>query len=153
MSAARNQQSQLLFLLPSSVFEDHNANSSISEALSSRSFAFSEIQEESSSTAQCSDQTHDQQVGDATTTASTCRTCGVGKGGATGFASVAEQREHFKTDWHRLNVKRALAKQPPLTEAEFDALLDHDEVGDDDSDGLQQHHVFCIDFIQQQLFQ
>ena len=58
----------------------------------------------------------------------TCLACGISAfpGGA------EEQRRHFKTDWHRLNVKRRLAGQDPLTGDQFDALIDQDredEVG------------------------
>lgn len=61
---------------------------------------------------------------------STCHACNIGTGTTPGFASLAEQRAHFKTDWHRFNIKRALARQSPLSETEFAALLDQDEVPD-----------------------
>ena len=38
--------------------------------------------------------------------------------------SVEEQREHFKLDWHRCNVKRKLEKRSPVTEDDFDKLLE-----------------------------
>lgn len=46
------------------------------------------------------------------------------------FSSFEEQRAHFKSDWHRLNVKRKLLGRPPLDEDSSDALLggDQDEV-------------------------
>jgi hypothetical protein len=62
----------------------------------------------------------------------TCRACGIGVAGAPGFASAEEQRRHFSLDWHRFNVKRRLAGQPPVGEPQFAALLEgerQDEVG------------------------
>ncbi|KXZ56307.1 hypothetical protein GPECTOR_1g270 [Gonium pectorale] len=53
----------------------------------------------------------------------TCLTCGIGVNGP-GFANAAEQRQHFKTDWHRYNVKRRLAKQPPVSEDAFEKVLE-----------------------------
>jgi len=38
------------------------------------------------------------------------------------------QREHFKSDWHRLNVKRKLSARVPLTEAAFEAALDGEDL-------------------------
>lgn len=54
----------------------------------------------------------------------TCQACGIGFG-LPGFASPAEQRSHFKTDWHRYNVRRRVAKQPAVTEAQFEQLLEN----------------------------
>lgn len=53
---------------------------------------------------------------------STCITCGIGVH-LPAFASATEQRAHFKTDWHRLNIKRRLARQLPLGEEAFHAML------------------------------
>ncbi len=53
--------------------------------------------------------------------------CGMlypGTDGRPGFASPAEQRLHFKTDWHRLNVKRRTAGHTPLSEDQFEAMLE-----------------------------
>ncbi len=47
-----------------------------------------------------------------------------GTDGRPGFASTAEQRLHFKTDWHRLNVKRRTAGHMPLSEDHFEAMLE-----------------------------
>eukprot|EP00850_Spirogloea_muscicola_P019404 SM000190S04840 [mRNA] locus=s190:27194:33886:+ [translate_table: standard] len=49
----------------------------------------------------------------------TCHACGAA------FAAAAEQRAHFRTDWHRLNVKRRLAQKRPLSEDEFEELVSH----------------------------
>lgn len=49
-----------------------------------------------------------------------CLTCGEV------FFTLEEQRAHFKMDWHRLNVKRALAGLPALPEAACERLLADD---------------------------
>jgi len=41
-----------------------------------------------------------------------------------GFGSVEEQREHFKLDWHRCNLKRKIEKKAPLSEVDFEKMLD-----------------------------
>ncbi|GIM00643.1 hypothetical protein Vretimale_5511 [Volvox reticuliferus] len=53
----------------------------------------------------------------------TCLTCGIGVN-CPGFSSSQEQRDHFKTDWHRYNVKRRLAKQPAVSEEQFDRIIE-----------------------------
>lgn len=62
---------------------------------------------------------------------STCIACGVGVGGAAatrgGFSSVEEQRAHFRTDWHRYNVKRRVAGLAPVSEEAFTALVDRED--------------------------
>ncbi|KAI8035562.1 cytoplasmic 60S subunit biogenesis factor ZNF622 [Drosophila gunungcola] len=35
------------------------------------------------------------------------------------FASAEVQRDHYKTDWHRYNLKRRVAQLPPVTAEEF----------------------------------
>lgn len=35
------------------------------------------------------------------------------------FPDVAKQREHYKLDWHRCNLKRNLSGREPLTEEQF----------------------------------
>ncbi|KAI9021898.1 hypothetical protein DFJ74DRAFT_756676 [Hyaloraphidium curvatum] len=49
-----------------------------------------------------------------------CATCRVS------FDSANEQRQHYKLDWHRYNVKRKLKSSTaaPMTEDEFDALAE-----------------------------
>ncbi|KAJ3154978.1 hypothetical protein HDU86_004497 [Geranomyces michiganensis] len=69
----------------------------------------------------------------ATTTA--CSACGIK------FTTNAEMRSHFKTDWHRYNLKRKLADKPPMSEDHFDELVDvssieaSDSEDDDNDDG------------------
>lgn len=112
--------STLLFLLPPSVFTDASidvpADGDAQEQPTPLNDTASPRQDDANSEPA------------AEASGSTCHTCHIGTGTTPGFASLAEQREHFKTDWHRFNIKRTLAKQPPLSEAEFAALLDHDEV-------------------------
>ncbi|KAF5841474.1 hypothetical protein DUNSADRAFT_12639 [Dunaliella salina] len=63
-----------------------------------------------------------QQGGEAS--GQTCQACGIGLA-EPGFASTAEQREHFKTDWHRYNVRRRVAKQLPVSESQFEQMLEN----------------------------
>jgi hypothetical protein len=56
------------------------------------------------------------------TSGTTCITCGIQS-----FSSPDEQRRHFKTDWHRLNVKRRVANLDPVTEEKFLTLIENDE--------------------------
>ncbi|GBG28010.1 Ribosome maturation protein SBDS [Hondaea fermentalgiana] len=46
-----------------------------------------------------------------------CRTCNVGFG-----SDRSQQREHYKTDLHRLNLKLNMKKLPCMTQEEFDLL-------------------------------
>lgn len=62
----------------------------------------------------------------------TCLTCGIGVN-SVGFATLEEQREHFKSDWHRCNVKRKVTGQHILSEADFEAILAN---GGDDVDSI-----------------
>ncbi|KAI9590668.1 zinc finger protein 622 [Glossina fuscipes] len=43
----------------------------------------------------------------------TCINCSVK------FANADMQREHYKTDWHRYNLKRRVAEMPPITAEDF----------------------------------
>lgn len=50
----------------------------------------------------------------------TCITCHVA------FAQTELQREHYKTDWHRYNLKRKVAGMPPVTASKFqDKVKEH----------------------------
>lgn len=47
-----------------------------------------------------------------------CRTCNI-------TLDEDSFREHFKTDWHRYNIKRKLVlQQPPVALAEFETMLE-----------------------------
>eukprot|EP00735_Rhodelphis_limneticus_P006166 TRINITY_DN18538_c0_g1::TRINITY_DN18538_c0_g1_i1::g.1040::m.1040 TRINITY_DN18538_c0_g1::TRINITY_DN18538_c0_g1_i1::g.1040 ORF type:complete len:420 (-),score=121.24,sp/Q9ZQ18/REIL2_ARATH/30.51/1e-43,zf-C2H2_2/PF12756.2/6.3,zf-C2H2_2/PF12756.2/0.032,zf-C2H2_2/PF12756.2/2.5e-25,zf-C2H2_jaz/PF12171.3/0.19,zf-C2H2_jaz/PF12171.3/3.3e-05,zf-C2H2_jaz/PF12171.3/0.014,zf-C2H2_4/PF13894.1/3.1e+02,zf-C2H2_4/PF13894.1/0.058,zf-C2H2_4/PF13894.1/1.9e+02,zf-C2H2_4/PF13894.1/1.1,zf-met/PF12874.2/9.6e+02,zf-met/P len=39
------------------------------------------------------------------------------------FATQDEQRNHYRSEWHRINLKRKIAQLPPLTEQEFQTRL------------------------------
>ena len=51
-------------------------------------------------------------------TATSCLLCG------TSFPSVQEQRQHVKSDWHGYNLKQKLRGVGPVTENEFEKLVD-----------------------------
>ena len=55
-------------------------------------------------------------------TVSGCIACGLSAKQAD-FGGQAEQREHFKSDWHRVNVKRRQGGRPPLSEDDFEQLI------------------------------
>ncbi|KAH6916144.1 cytoplasmic protein [Coprinopsis sp. MPI-PUGE-AT-0042] len=46
------------------------------------------------------------------------------------FRDVDEQRAHFKSDWHRYNVKTRLNGSKPVSEAEFNQLVEGLQVDD-----------------------
>jgi hypothetical protein len=58
------------------------------------------------------------------------------------FADLTLRNEHYRSDWHRLNLKRRSDGRPPLSEAEFDHIAENGSDveslsasdGDDDDD-------------------
>ena len=72
-------------------------------------------------------QSSDDRSGSAGTT---CLACRIGVD-SPAFATADEQRAHFKTDWHRYNVKRRLAGLPHATETQFLALIENDDDRDE----------------------
>jgi len=38
------------------------------------------------------------------------------------FPDLLEQRAHFKSDWHRYNVKQAIMGRPTVNDADFSQL-------------------------------
>ena len=55
----------------------------------------------------------------------TCSACGIGYSSSAGFSNAEEQRAHFKTDWHRFNVKRvSVYKKLAVSEEAFEQLLE-----------------------------
>lgn len=56
------------------------------------------------------------------TSAATGRSCGVCQGAT--FVDLDDQRAHFRSDWHRYNVKARLANGKTVTEQEFATLVD-----------------------------
>lgn len=60
---------------------------------------------------------------------STCVTCGIT------FPSFLQQREHFKSDWHRKNVQRRTRGRPVISEDKFECLSDISSIsGSDDEE-------------------
>ncbi|KAJ3398736.1 hypothetical protein HDU80_008627 [Chytriomyces hyalinus] len=55
--------------------------------------------------------------GTSSVSSSTCQTCHVA------FPEPAHQRDHFKSDWHKYNLKRRVAQIPPLDLAAFTAKI------------------------------
>ncbi|KAG7377126.1 hypothetical protein PHYBOEH_001120 [Phytophthora boehmeriae] len=39
------------------------------------------------------------------------------------FATPAEQKDHFRMDWHRYNLKRKVVELPPVTEEQFELRM------------------------------
>ncbi|GLB41712.1 putative ankyrin repeat and zinc finger [Lyophyllum shimeji] len=56
------------------------------------------------------------------TSSSGLRTCNICLGAT--FLSLGDQRAHFRSDWHRYNVKTRLAGRNPVTEVAFANLVD-----------------------------
>lgn len=65
----------------------------------------------------------------------TCITCRVA------FSGAEIQRQHYKTDWHRYNLKRKVAELPPVTAEEFQrrVLLQREQ----DETATKDNHVYC----------
>ena len=61
----------------------------------------------------------------AAATSTSCSLC------QTVFESVAEQRQHFKLDWHRYNLKQSLAGRDPTSQEEFERRLEEIEEDED----------------------
>lgn len=49
-----------------------------------------------------------------------CSTCEIG------FMQASEHREHFRSDWHRYNMKRKNRNLPVMSEAEYNSLDEND---------------------------
>ena len=58
----------------------------------------------------------------ASTSTTSGRSCNVCQG--TSFANVDDQRSHFRSDWHRYNVKLRLNGKDPVVENKFAQLLE-----------------------------
>ncbi|XP_019869661.1 ankyrin repeat and zinc finger domain-containing protein 1 isoform X6 [Aethina tumida] len=44
------------------------------------------------------------------------------------FPDSLQQRDHYKLDWHRYNLKQSLCGKPPITEEEFDVKTGKDDL-------------------------
>ncbi|KFB44774.1 AGAP002118-PA-like protein [Anopheles sinensis] len=65
----------------------------------------------------------------------TCLNCGVR------FATAEMQREHYKTHWHRYNLKRKLAELPPVTIEEFEKRVNQQK--SEDAAAQEDQSVYC----------
>ncbi|KAJ3020579.1 hypothetical protein HKX48_000600 [Thoreauomyces humboldtii] len=55
------------------------------------------------------------------------------------FTSPDEMRPHFKSDWHRYNLKRKLADRASISEDAFDELAEVSSIEASDSEGENDH--------------
>lgn len=68
----------------------------------------------------------------------TCITCQVL------FKTPDLQREHYKLDWHRYNLKRKVANIPPVTLEEFEVRAkEHREVAQESNQDESQYCKYC----------
>ena len=67
----------------------------------------------------------------------TCLTCRVL------FEDADNQREHYKTDWHRYNLKRKLVELQPVTEEEFQQKVAFQTQKKDEKVGRGKIATFC----------
>ena len=65
----------------------------------------------------------------------TCITCAVA------FASGELQRAHYKTDWHRYNLKRKVAELPPVTAEDFKQKVLTQRAAD--AKARERHSHYC----------
>lgn len=66
----------------------------------------------------------------------TCLNCNVR------FQNADIQREHYKTDWHRYNLKRRVGDLPPVTAEEFQKRVLQQRVADEQAQ--QEVSLYCI---------
>ncbi|KAH8269662.1 hypothetical protein KR026_000739 [Drosophila bipectinata] len=59
------------------------------------------------------------------------------------FASAEIQRDHYKTDWHRYNLKRRVAQLPPVTAEEFQQRVLSARSANDAALEEQNISVYC----------
>lgn len=67
--------------------------------------------------------------------AHTCLNCNVK------FKDADVQRDHYKTDWHRYNLKRRVAELPPVTAEEFQKRVIQQRAADEQA--LQTTTLYC----------
>lgn len=65
----------------------------------------------------------------------TCLNCSVR------FPNADAQREHYKTDWHRYNLKRKLAELPPVAIEEFERRILQQK--SEDAAALEDQSLYC----------
>ncbi|KAH8387207.1 hypothetical protein KR093_005489 [Drosophila rubida] len=59
------------------------------------------------------------------------------------FASAEVQREHYKTDWHRYNLKRRVAQLPPVAAEEFQQRVLSARNATETAIEEQQMSIYC----------
>jgi len=67
----------------------------------------------------------------------TCVTCGVG------FATADGQRLHYKTEWHRYNLKRKVADMKPVSETDFANRVAAQQQRDAAEDAKAKYTGYC----------
>lgn len=67
--------------------------------------------------------------------AHTCLNCNVK------FRDADAQRDHYKTDWHRYNLKRRVAELPPVAAEEFQRRVIQQRAADEQA--LQETTTYC----------
>lgn len=65
----------------------------------------------------------------------TCLNCSVR------FPDAELQRQHYKTDWHRYNLKRKVAELQPVTAEEFQKRVAQQKFAEEEA--LQDHSLYC----------
>lgn len=65
----------------------------------------------------------------------TCLNCNVR------FQNADIQREHYKTDWHRYNLKRRVGELPPVTAEEFQKRVLQQRISDEQAQ--QEISLYC----------
>lgn len=68
--------------------------------------------------------------------AHTCLNCNVR------FLNADIQREHYKTDWHRYNLKRKVSDLPPVTAEEFQKRVLQQRASDEQAQ--QEVSLYCV---------
>ncbi|XP_058453496.1 cytoplasmic 60S subunit biogenesis factor ZNF622 [Malaya genurostris] len=71
----------------------------------------------------------------STTGSFTCLNCSVR------FQNAEMQREHYKTDWHRYNLKRKIAELPPVSIEEFEKRIIQQKSAD--AAALEDQSLYC----------
>lgn len=67
----------------------------------------------------------------------TCINCSVR------FANAEIQRDHYKTDWHRYNLKRKVAVLPPVTAEEFARRVIQQRTAEENAREEEQSTLYC----------
>jgi len=61
------------------------------------------------------------------------------------FKEASHQRDHYKTDWHRYNLKRKVAELPPVNESDFkNRMSKHEEQRKELSGETKPQTWYCV---------